>query len=630
MSRIRAKIFHLARSIESVIGDWWMHIHSRGSVYFEKPRGQNQDANDFETITHSSIIRTIQLVKPNPDDVVFILGCGKGRALCHFARQRVHKVVGIEISESLSKIARTNARTLRKPHAPIQIRNTDAAITDLGHGTVFFMFNPFGERTLRNVLKNIQKSHNVGSPPLRIICMNSQFPHVFDEFPWLEVAFDYRRLNAQRVIIYRSRKMHAHDCQRVQLTDQKEMRRDHKEQIDDGSRITTIRSIEQIENIRPIWEQIQANEPYPVINADIDRYLSVLKGGGDDVQPYIMLIEQNSHPTAMAIGRIGTHLIKLELGYKTLVSLRLRCLTIVYGGILGQQTSEVCTRIVYELMKLLRGGEAQVIFFNQLRVDSLVYQAARTIPGFFHRSHLPRISPHWSVSIPKNMEQFYQSFPRKHRSNLRRLIRKLEKTYPNQVKLVNYQREDQLEEAMSVISQISARTYQRALGYGFVCNGQTLHMLTTAAKLGWFRAHVLYVGDEPCAFQLALKYGGTYFGDQTGYDPKWNQFRVGTILFLKLMQRLCCNPEIDSFDFGFGDAEYKHSYANKQWHEGSLYIFGPRFYPIFINLLRTATIGLNVGLKYVANKTAVLGRVKRRWRNLLQARSVESRPSEGR
>ena len=69
------------------------------------------------------------------------------------------------------------------------------------------MFNPFGPETLRYVLKNIEKSRDIEAMPMRIIYMHARVPDVFAEFPWLEIAFDYRRFNGQRVVVYRSRKI---------------------------------------------------------------------------------------------------------------------------------------------------------------------------------------------------------------------------------------------------------------------------------------------------------------------------------------------------------------------------------------------------------------------------------------
>ena len=57
--------------------------------------------------------------------------------------------------------------------------------------------------------------------------------------------------------------------------------------------IITARNFEEIEAIRPIWEQMQCGESRPVPNADIDRYLSVVKTSDDDLQPNVMLLKHD-------------------------------------------------------------------------------------------------------------------------------------------------------------------------------------------------------------------------------------------------------------------------------------------------------------------------------------------------
>jgi len=178
-----------------------MNVNTRGSVYFKKSRGIHHDAFDFETSAHTTISKTIRLVRLFSYDVVFVLGCGKGRAVCHFARQHIRKVVGIEISEELCQIARVNAKVLRGRKADIEIWNTDAALADFNEGTIFFMFNPFGEQTVRAVLQNIEKNHDL-TKPLTIIYARPLYSNVFNEFPWLEVIYDYERVSGLRVMVY--------------------------------------------------------------------------------------------------------------------------------------------------------------------------------------------------------------------------------------------------------------------------------------------------------------------------------------------------------------------------------------------------------------------------------------------
>lgn len=202
LKKIVRRLFSLGRPIESIVGDLWMNVNTRG---FERndQRGCYQDAFDYDTATHIAIKRVIRLVQPTEYDIVFDLGCGKGRVLCHFARQHVHKVVGVEISEQICETARTNICKLHNRRSPVEIIRADAATADISDGTIYYMYNPFGAETLRAFLNNIQRSYKHEIEALRIIYMNAQFAHVFDEFPWLEIAFDYKRINGQRVIIYR-------------------------------------------------------------------------------------------------------------------------------------------------------------------------------------------------------------------------------------------------------------------------------------------------------------------------------------------------------------------------------------------------------------------------------------------
>ncbi len=382
--------------------------------------------------------------------------------------------------------------------------------------------------------------------------------------------------------------------------------------------VIVARNIEEIETIRPLWEEMQAKESHPVINADIDRYISVIKASGGDAQPYIILMKQNGHPAAMVIGRVEKHTVKLRLGYKTLLSPTLRCLTVVYGGVLGQPKSDLCSLLIGELLKELQRGEAEMIYFNHLRIDCQLYQFARKMPGILGRDYFSKIEPHWTMSVPREMEVFYNSCGKSSRKQFKKCIKRIEKEFPGQLRRVSYTREDQLDEAIRIAAQISSKTYQRALGSGFVDDARTRTLFATAARKGWLRLYVLFIDDEACAFELWLQYGNVYFGHGIGFDPKWRRWRIGTVLFLQTIEQLANDREVDTIDFGFGDAEYKRSYGNEHWNEASVYIFAPRLYPIFVNLVRTLMMGLSIAVEFIIKRFGFLGWVKRQWRNVLQ------------
>jgi CelD/BcsL family acetyltransferase involved in cellulose biosynthesis len=386
----------------------------------------------------------------------------------------------------------------------------------------------------------------------------------------------------------------------------------------DVLKVTTATDPAEIRALRPEWEAMQREQRYPAINADIDRYLSIVETGGNNIQPYVILVRQDGKPVAIVIGRTQRHQLQLRLGYTTLFRPTLRCLTVVYGGTIGQLTNDVCLLLVDELMKVLRKRQVDMVFFNHVRTDSPLYPVVQTMPNFLCRGHFATIEPHWTMSVPENIDAFYEARSKKHRGNLRRSIRKLEKEYAGQVKIVTYRHEYELTEAIKAASQISQKTYQYTLGSGFVDDSRTRRMLAIAAQHGWLQMSVLYIGGEACAYQLGLVYGKKYELQQVGFDPEWEQLGVGSILFLKVLENICNDPAIELLDFGFGDADYKRSYGTDKWTEVSVYIFAPRLYPIFINIVRTFTMGLNQASKWSLRRLGSVRWIKRRWRDALQ------------
>jgi hypothetical protein len=200
-----ARLISLTRGLESYLWDKWMRVdtaHSRDTAVVQ---GTCTDSHEFQTNAHSTIRQLIKRVKPGPSDTIIVLGCAKGRALCHFARLNVRGVIGIEISAKLARIAESNALRLRGRRAPIEVREVDAAVANLSEGSIFYMFNPFGERTLCAVLAGLERTHLPTGRPLTIIYVNPRFGDVCDRVGWLSRREEMRRVTGLHAVIYESR-----------------------------------------------------------------------------------------------------------------------------------------------------------------------------------------------------------------------------------------------------------------------------------------------------------------------------------------------------------------------------------------------------------------------------------------
>lgn len=145
------------------------------------PARWGDESRPYGTTSYRTIFRALDGLDLRPSDVLVDLGCGKGRVICAAAaRYRLATVIGVECDRGLVETARLNACALRPPHAPIVVSEQRAESYD-GQGSAFYLFNPFGERTLREVVPRLRARAG-----LRLAYVNPVHRRVLDETAWLE------------------------------------------------------------------------------------------------------------------------------------------------------------------------------------------------------------------------------------------------------------------------------------------------------------------------------------------------------------------------------------------------------------------------------------------------------------
>jgi SAM-dependent methyltransferase len=124
------------------------------SVYH---RFKHSDGYRYEPIRIQWFTKAIQALPIQPRDYSFIdLGCGKGRALILAREMGFGSIVGVELIPRLAAFARRNA--IRAGGA-IEVKTQDAArFADYPSHLVLYLFNPFGHKTMQNVIDNLVAS----------------------------------------------------------------------------------------------------------------------------------------------------------------------------------------------------------------------------------------------------------------------------------------------------------------------------------------------------------------------------------------------------------------------------------------------------------------------------------------
>jgi hypothetical protein len=376
---------------------------------------------------------------------------------------------------------------------------------------------------------------------------------------------------------------------------------------------TIARTVKEIEAIRVPWESFQSHP-----NGDIDFFLNLIDFRKEIERPHVVLLQENGVPVSLIIGRIENVKFKIKIGYKELWDPKIKCLTISYGGILGNTNRRYAELLVEELIRALHEGEADAIIMGNLEVLSDIYTVSITLPKIPCRDFITTRSVHRVKSLVQTEGNFTKILSKTARSNYNNYANKLNKAYKDRYDIKCYRHHQDLDTIMKDCESIARNTYHRALDVGFHENEEYRRRFDLALRKEWLRVYILYIDGFPIAFWTGMLYKKTFHLGDTGYDSKFKSFSVGSYLLMKIMEYLSTTGDATLLDFGFGDAEYKRHLSDHCWEEAYVCIFSFSIRSISINLIRTIIHSISLATQYVVNRFGLETRLKAYWREKIR------------
>lgn len=370
--------------------------------------------------------------------------------------------------------------------------------------------------------------------------------------------------------------------------------------------IRIIRSVEEIENVRSIWESLQVHP-----SSHIDYFLESIKGDSKIVAPCVILYFVSNRLQTIIVGRIIATRLIFKIGYLPIYKTNGRVLSILEHGILGVCGDEDARYIVTEIIRLLAQGEADMAHLASLSIDSPIYRCARSLPTAWSRGYLASPEKRWTLHLPGSYPQFLEGLSPKSRSTNLRSTRKLEKAFKNRLQIRVVSDPADLAAALDEMETVASKTYQRRLGTGFMNTPQERSLLEAMASHGMVALDLLYIDKKLAAFCYGLHHKEVYLYETPGYDPEYADHRVGNYLLLKLIERLCDDSHTKIIDFGLGDAQYKQVYSNQAAVESHVRLFAPSWKGLRLNIARTSTFLFNNVMDYLLKRFSVYDRIKR-------------------
>ena len=378
-----------------------------------------------------------------------------------------------------------------------------------------------------------------------------------------------------------------------------------------ASSITVIQRIEEIKTVADFWRSRQ-NHP----DADIDFFLND-RLMPDFIRPHITVLRSDGKLKCLVLGAIWERLFEYKIGYQKLFSLKSRFIDIPHGGVLGKLGAFDGLRIVRSLVRSIGRGDADAVYIKYINPDSPLSKAARTVPQWPCRDFTIEPAAHYRIQIPPTLEQIFDSWPSNMRRNMRKTKRRLEKRFSGRLRIVYNTDVKDIDSAMADIESVACRTYQRALGVGFQKTSETKRKWQVAASNGNLLAAVLYVDGRAWAFNTGFICGDVFVGMSTGYDPTKRKYEPGRYLFLKLIEYLCNEARVETFDLGFGDAYYKKAIATESIEQNIQFIFAPTIRGLGLNSLKILSEGINGWSVKLLKRLDLLDKIRTGWRKQL-------------
>ena len=110
------------------------------------------------------------------------IGCGSGKLLVVGMRSGFKNVFGIDLDVQSIEKATANCRQMKLVGSSTNftLKNTDASLFNIPVGTnLIYLFNPFGEKTMRKVVLNIERYFNLHHSELYVIYLNPKYDTLF-------------------------------------------------------------------------------------------------------------------------------------------------------------------------------------------------------------------------------------------------------------------------------------------------------------------------------------------------------------------------------------------------------------------------------------------------------------------
>ena len=379
--------------------------------------------------------------------------------------------------------------------------------------------------------------------------------------------------------------------------------------------VKSINSFQELDTLKVIWEAWQ-NHP----NNDFDHYKLVCRLRKEVESPCVLIAENHGDIAAMLIARVEKTPFSPAIGYFHPIRIPTQSITVLHRGLLGRDDDETSRLLVQHIWSFLESGRADMVTFHNLSEHSPLMKAIEAYCPRRHRENIVRWNTHWAMTLPEQPGFLLKTLRSKHRSWITGRQKKLESAYPGKVSWQWIKQFDDIPGLATRLEAVAARTYQRGLGAGFVNDEEHQQRYSLFADRGQLRVQMLEIEGQVKAFWIGTVYKNVFHSAETGYDPDFRIYELGTLIFFKMADELV-REGVLQIDFGLGDAFYKERYGDESLREATINVFSPNFKGLLLRSISQSANMVDKTLRGLLQKTGTLNQVKTSLRRFIQRKS---------
>jgi hypothetical protein len=212
------------------------------------------------------------------------------------------------------------------------------------------------------------------------------------------------------------------------------------------------------------------------------------------------------------------------------------------------------------------------------------------LPGWLvHRDGGDRVFH--SIRCPATFDEYLEKFTAKKRYNFKRQIRLMREHGNGDFAVRRIATEEQVDEFVKNTLLVSSRSWKRQIDRStFLEQRIDADVLRDLARRKLLRSYLLVCGGKPAAYVIGFQDGGVFHYSDIGFDEEFAPFSPGNVLLYLLLEDLYRDGPPRFVNFGIGDSDYKHLFANVHIPDASVLLLRKT---AFHRLLLSASAGVN-------------------------------------